>query len=117
MKSLVLRENKHGAAILTLNRPEKLNALTKDVFEALDEHVEAIARQTRDIGLVVLRGAGGNFSSGYDMAEALELALAADLVIAGESARFSDAYAHWGLTPIWGLSLRLPHRVGRAKAT
>jgi enoyl-CoA hydratase len=156
MNSLVLRENKHGAAILTLNRPEKLNALTKDVFEALDEHVEAIARQTRDIGLVVLRGADGNFSSGYDMGEvleyvragakphyhsevidkianlpqpvisavqghcstgALELALAADLVIATESARLSDAYARWGLTPIWGLSLRLPHRVGRAKAT
>jgi enoyl-CoA hydratase len=156
MNSLVLRENKHGAAILTLNRPEKLNALNKEVFEALDEHVEAIARQTRTIGLVVVRGAGNCFSAGYDMTEvleyvragakphyhsevidklanlpqpvisavqghcstgALELALAADLIIANQSSRFSDAYAHWGLTPIWGLSLRLPHRVGRAKAT
>ena len=33
MSNLVLRENKSGAAILTLNRPEKLNALTKEVFE------------------------------------------------------------------------------------
>jgi enoyl-CoA hydratase len=156
MSSLVLRENKHGAAILTLNRPEKMNALSKEVFEALDEHVEKLARETRTIGLVILRGAGANFSSGYDMTEvleyvrasakphyhsevidklanlpqpvisavqghcstgAMELALAADLIVANESAQFCDAYARWGLTPIWGLSLRLPHRVGRAKAT
>jgi enoyl-CoA hydratase len=156
MTSLVLREDHRGTAVLTLNRADKLNALNKDVFEALDQHVEAIARETRSIGLVVLRGAGANFSAGYDMNEvleyvragakphfhsevidkianlpqpvisavqghcstgALELALAADLIVACESARFSDAYARWGLTPIWGLSLRLPHRVGRAKAT
>jgi enoyl-CoA hydratase len=155
MTDLVLRENSHGAATLTLNRPAKCNALTKDVFEALDEHLDAIARETKTIGLVILRGAGGNFSAGYDMPEvleyvrahakphfnseviekmanlpqpvisavqghcstgALELALAADLIVASESAQFSDAYARWGLTPIWGLSLRLPHRVGSAKA-
>jgi enoyl-CoA hydratase len=156
MTELVLREDRQGAATLTLNRPEKLNALNKDVFEALDAHVEAIARDVRTVGLVILRGAGGNFSGGYDMAEvleyvkarakphfhseviekianlpqpvvsavqghcstgAMEVALAADLIFAGESARFCDAYAHWGLTPIWGLSLRLPHRIGTAKAT
>jgi enoyl-CoA hydratase len=156
MSDLVLRENRQGAAILTLNRPEKLNALTKDVFEALETHVDALARETRTIGLVILRGAGGNFSAGYDMQEvlayvrahakphfnsevieklanlpqpvisavqghcstgALELALAADLIAASASARFCDAYGRWGLTPIWGLSLRLPHRVGTAKAS
>ena len=156
MNNLVLRENKSGAAILTLNRPEKLNALSKDLFEDLEEHVDAIGRETRSIGLVILRGAGANFSAGYDMREvlehvrahakphfhsdviqkladlpqpvisavqghcstgALELALAADLIVASESARFSDVYARWGLTPVWGLSLRLPHRIGRAKAS
>ena len=156
MSDLVLRENRQGAAILTLNRPEKMNALTKDVFEALETHVDALARETRTIGLVILRGAGGNFSAGYDMQEvlayvrahakphfnsevieklanlpqpvisavqghcstgALELALAADLIAASASARFCDAYGRWGLTPIWGLSLRLPHRVGTAKAS
>jgi enoyl-CoA hydratase len=156
MTDLVLRENHQGAAILTLNRPDKMNALTKDVFEALETHVDAIARETRTIGLVILRGAGGNFSSGYDMQEvlayvrahakphfnseviekvanlpqpvvsaveghcstgALELALAADIIVASESASFCDAYGRWGLTPIWGLSLRLPHRVGSAKAS
>jgi enoyl-CoA hydratase/carnithine racemase len=156
MVSLVLRENRQGAAILTLNRPDKLNALTKEVFEALEKHVDAIARETKTIGLVIIRGAGGNFSSGYDIDEvienvrahakphyhsevidkvanlpqpvisavqgycstgALELALAADLIVASETARFSDVYARWGLTPIWGLSLRLPHRVGTARAS
>ena len=156
MNNLILRENKSGAAILTLNRPDKMNALSKDLFEDLEEHVDAIARETRTIGLVIVRGAGANFSAGYDMREvlehvrahakphfhseviqkladlpqpvisavqghcstgALELALAADLIVASESARFSDVYARWGLTPVWGLSLRLPHRIGRAKAS
>ena len=156
MTALVLRENKDGAAILTLNRPEKLNALSKGMIEALEEHVDVIERESKTVGLVILRGAGGNFSSGYDMAEiqeyvaarakphfhseviekvaklpqpvisavqghcstgALELALTADLIVASESAQFSDAYARWGLTPVWGLSLRLPHRVGVARAS
>ena len=156
MNKLVLRENHAGTAVLILNRPEKLNALSKALIEELDEHVEAIARETKTIGLVMLRGAGGNFSSGHDMTEvlaqvkahakphhfveaidkvanlpqpviaavqghcstgAIELALAADLIVASESAQFCDAYARWGLTPIWGLSLRLPHRIGTAKAS
>jgi len=155
MSDLVLREDKGGVAILTLNRPDKLNALSGPMFEALDEHLKTIARQSSKIGLVVLRGAGGHFSSGYDMAEiakavrahakphyesevieflanmpqptiaviegqcctgALELALACDLIVAAESARFSEVYSRWGLTPIWGLSLRLPRRVGSARA-
>lgn len=155
MTELVLREDKEGAAILTLNRPGKLNALSGEMFEALDEHLKAVARQSSKIGLVILRGASGNFSSGYDMAEiaravrahakphyesevierlanlpqptiaviegqcctgALELALACDLIVAAETARFSEVYSRWGLTPIWGLSLRLPRRVGSARA-
>jgi enoyl-CoA hydratase/carnithine racemase len=153
--SFIQRENRDGVATLTLNRPEKLNALSKEVFEALDDHVEDIMRETKTIGVVVLRGAGGNFSAGYDMHEvlqyvkahakphyhsevidklaklpqvvisaiqghcstgALELALAADLIVASESANFCDVYARWGLTPVWGLTLRLPHRIGTAKA-
>jgi enoyl-CoA hydratase len=54
---------------------------------------------------------------GYCSTGALELALAADLIVASASAKFSDVYARWGLTPVWGLSLRLPHRVGTAKAS
>lgn len=156
MTSLVVRTDHKGVATLTLNRPEKLNALSKEVFEALEEHVDAIQRETKTVGVVVLRGAQGNFSAGYDMNEvlqyvkadakphyhsevidklanlpqpvisaveghcstgALELALAADLIVANESAHFCDVYAKWGLTPVWGLTLRLPHRIGTAKAS
>ncbi|MTJ81873.1 MAG: enoyl-CoA hydratase/isomerase family protein [Telmatospirillum sp.] len=155
MNGEVLRTDKDGVATLVLNRPEKGNALTTEMFEELEKHLDSIAREIKTIGLVILRGAGGHFSTGYDMAEiaeltaahakphtqsevieklanlpqpvicaveghcttgALELALAADLIVAAESARFSDAGAKWGLTPIWGLSLRLPQRIGQAKA-
>jgi len=155
MSELVLRRDDQGVTTLILNRPEKVNALTKDMFEALDEHLQALIHQTRTTGVVILRGAAGNFSAGYDMEEvleyakarakphyhsevidklanlpqpvisavegycstgAMELALAADLILASQSAHFSDSYARWGLTPIWGLSLRLPHRIGTAKA-
>src|SRR5215472_15301726 len=71
MNKLVLRENHNGIAVLTLNRPEKLNALSKELIETLEEHVDAIARETKSIGLVILRGAGGNFSAGHDMNEVL----------------------------------------------
>ena len=54
---------------------------------------------------------------GYCSTGGMELALAADLIVASESAQFSDVYARWGLTPVWGLSLRLAHRIGTAKAS
>lgn len=53
---------------------------------------------------------------GYCYTGALELALAGDLIFAAESARFSDTHAKWSLVPIWGLSQRLPRRVGPYKA-
>jgi enoyl-CoA hydratase/carnithine racemase len=46
----------------------------------------------------------------------LELALAADIIIAAESAKFGDTHGKWDLVPVWGLSQRLPRRIGRAKA-
>jgi enoyl-CoA hydratase/carnithine racemase len=46
----------------------------------------------------------------------LELALAADLLIAAESAKFGDTHGQWGLAPIWGRAVRLPERIGRSRA-
>ncbi len=47
---------------------------------------------------------------------ALEVALAADFILASENAKFADTHAKWALTPIWGMSQRLPRRVGIATA-
>jgi len=42
----------------------------------------------------------------------LELALYCDIMIASEHARFADTHARVGLLPTWGLSVRLPQKVG-----
>ena len=53
---------------------------------------------------------------GHCYTGALELALAGDIILASANARFADTHAKWALTPLWGLSQRLPRRVGVAKA-
>jgi enoyl-CoA hydratase len=53
---------------------------------------------------------------GHCYTGALELALAGDIIIAAKSARFGDTHGKWALTPFWGMSQRLPRRVGIAKA-
>jgi enoyl-CoA hydratase/carnithine racemase len=149
---LVLRSDRGGVAQLTLNRPDKLNALNVALFEALEAHVADLERAPA--GVVVLRGAGRCFSAGHDLGDiatgerlprpnyqshvierladlpvpvisavhghcytgALELALAGDIILAAESAKFADTHARWALTPVWGLSQRLPRRIGTYKA-
>lgn len=138
---------------LTLNRPDKLNALSPSVFGELRDHIDAIAADT-SIGCVVLGGAGRAFCAGHDLDSissneharskhfesetvdalealpqptiariqghcytgGLELALGCDLLIASESAKLGDTHGQWGLVPIWGMSVRLPERVGRSTA-
>jgi enoyl-CoA hydratase/carnithine racemase len=46
----------------------------------------------------------------------LELALAADFIVAAESTRFRDTHARYGLQAAWGLTQRLPRRIGAAAA-
>ncbi|WP_439814595.1 enoyl-CoA hydratase/isomerase family protein [Zavarzinia sp. CC-PAN008] len=152
--TLVLRHDQDGIATLTLNRPDKLNALTVALFEELRAHVETLATQTETVGVVLLKGAGKCFSAGNDLGAiaagdrprdprlqgttieklanlpqpvivgvhghcytgGLELALAADILVAAESAKFADTHGKWALTPVWGMSQRLPRRVGPYKA-
>src|SRR5215469_15333909 len=152
--ALVERNDVDGAATLTLNRPEKLNALNVALFAELDAHISRLEAEPESVGLVIVRGAGRCFSAGHDLADistgerlpranfqagiierlanlpqpvisavhghcytgALELALAGDLIIASENAKFADTHAKWALTPVWGMSQRLPRRVGPHKA-
>jgi enoyl-CoA hydratase/carnithine racemase len=154
MAGLVERADSEGVAVLCLNRPDVLNALSPKLFAELRAHVERLAGETETVGCVVLRGAGRSFSAGNDLraiqagerapsphfqAEtldlierlpqpviaavqghcytgALELALACDLLIASESARFADTHGKFGMTPTWGMSQRLPRRIGPLRA-
>ena len=49
---------------------------------------------------------------GHCYTGSLELALACDLLIAAESAKFSDTHGRWAMSPTWGMSQRLPRRIG-----
>ncbi|MTD57025.1 enoyl-CoA hydratase/isomerase family protein [Amycolatopsis pithecellobii] len=53
---------------------------------------------------------------GIAAAGGLELVLCVDLVVAARSARFADAHANYGLLPGAGASVRLPRRIGPARA-
>jgi enoyl-CoA hydratase/carnithine racemase len=46
----------------------------------------------------------------------LELALACDFILADMSARFADTHGKWGLVAAWGMTQRLPRRVGYSAA-
>ena len=154
MSKWIIREDKGGISILTINRPEVLNALSPSLFVQLREHIDTIAQSEETIGCVILQGAGRSFSAGNDITAiqsgdtapsphfqaetidrleqmpqpvicsvkghcytgALELALGCDLLICGESAKFSDTHGKWGMSSTWGMSQRLPRRIGYLKA-
>jgi enoyl-CoA hydratase/carnithine racemase len=154
MSEHVLREVVDGLCTLTVNRPDKLNALDTQTFRELDEHLSFIERQDQELSCVVLRGAGRGFCAGADITAlanamqsvppelkpsvierlsripqpviaaihgtcftgGLELALACDFIVADTTARFADKHAKWGLVAAWGLTQRLPRRVGSAAA-
>jgi len=147
---LVLRSDRDGVSTLTLNRPEALNALSPLMFEELQSHLDQLATNPSEIGVVILTGEGRSFSAGNDLkaiergerastphqqAEtldliealpqpviasvtghcytgALELVLACDLLICADDARFCDTHGKWGMVPTWGMTSRLPERIG-----
>jgi enoyl-CoA hydratase/carnithine racemase len=154
MPNLVLREDDRGLCVLTLNRPDALNALSPNMFIELRAYIDAIAKDTDGVGCVILCGKGRSFSAGNDLkaiqagevapsrhfqAEtldaierlpqpviaavqghcytgSLELALACDLIVAADNARFADTHGKWAMSPTWGMSQRLPRRVGIGRA-
>ncbi len=67
MTDLVIRADKGGVVQLTLNRPDKLNALNVALFEALEAHVADLEKNPAAV--VVLRGAGRCFSAGHDLGD------------------------------------------------
>jgi enoyl-CoA hydratase len=64
----VLCEKNQNVAIITLNRPERLNAINKDLLRGLIENIE-IARQDKEVVSVILTGSGRAFCAGEDLKE------------------------------------------------
>jgi 2-(1,2-epoxy-1,2-dihydrophenyl)acetyl-CoA isomerase len=160
MERHLIEATSDGVTTLTLNRPDRLNALSTPIMEGL---LEALPRLAGDpaVGAIVLTGAGRAFCAGGDvkrMAEepierstdedvarlrgrmevsrllheipkptiamvngpaagaGLSLALACDLRIAGQSARFVTAFAKVGFSGDFGGSYFLSKLVGTGKA-
>jgi len=53
---------------------------------------------------------------GYCITGGVEIALCCDFIIASEEAKFADTHVRWGLRCSWGMSQRLPMRIGMLKA-
>jgi 2-(1,2-epoxy-1,2-dihydrophenyl)acetyl-CoA isomerase len=66
MSEELLLSTENGVAVLTLNRPERLNALTRIMLSELRTQLTALAEDP-DIGCVVLTGSGRAFCSGGDV--------------------------------------------------
>ena len=155
-------ERNEGLVTITLDRPEKKNALDGGMWLAL-EKIFAELTLDPEARAVILTGAGGNFSAGANLGGgkpgqgltgrpvqpiitemrvmgdivlslarmpkptlavvdgvcvgvAFGLALACDLLLASDRARFSEIFAKRGLACDGGTSWLLPRRVGLAKA-
>lgn len=65
---ILIREDTDAVATLTLNAPEKLNALSDAMLAALADALAGLA-QERAIKAVILRGAGKAFCAGHDLRE------------------------------------------------
>ena len=62
-----------GVAVITMNRPERKNAFTREQYELLADALKN-ADTNDEVRVVVLTGAGAAFSSGQDLKEMMELA-------------------------------------------
>ncbi len=66
MPALLLRENDGAVATLTLNRPDRLNALSEELMTALQAEFDRIAAEPAT-KVVILKGAGRAFCAGHDL--------------------------------------------------
>lgn len=62
----LLFERRNGVALITLNRPQRLNAINRRMIAEINQLLDAIALDDA-LGTVVLAGAGRAFSSGMDL--------------------------------------------------
>ena len=155
MFQTITYELSQGVAVITLNRPSVMNALSRQLRA---EMLTAVQQASVEARVLVITGTGRAFCSGQDLADAAaigaidlerilneeyvpllkaitdcriptiaavngaaagagaNLALAADVVIATESASFIQAFTRIGLVPDAGGSYWLPRQIGLARA-
>jgi enoyl-CoA hydratase/carnithine racemase len=70
--TLRLERPREGVVVLTLDRPERLNAMTATMFGELEETARVLDRE-EGLRVLVLTGAGKAFCAGYDLADAEKL--------------------------------------------
>ena len=152
----VLYEVKDNIAIITIDRPEALNALNAGVLKELEQAVTK-AENDQGVFVLIITGAGRAFVAGADIAEmkdntpdeaigfarygcdvfakiemltkpviaavngfalggGCELAMACDIRLASNKAKFGQPEVGLGITPGFGGTQRLPRIVGASKA-
>ncbi|WP_141013635.1 enoyl-CoA hydratase/isomerase family protein [Nocardioides sambongensis] len=72
-ETLTLEEVTPGVVVMTLNRPDRYNAMTNQMFDEL-ERAALDLDQEDDLRVIVMTGAGAAFCGGYDLADADHLA-------------------------------------------
>jgi len=152
---LVLYERRGPSAWITLNRPEKLNAMTYALVDQLEAALDR-AEADDEVRIVVVRGAGRAFCAGYDLeqeahggepsitewhevlardvavtmklwalskptiaavhgwclAGGMEVAMACDLLICADDARFGEPEVRYGSGPV---TLLMPYVLGERR--
>jgi enoyl-CoA hydratase/carnithine racemase len=66
----LLRHDAEGLCVLTLNRPDQLNALNTAIFRELEAHTADLETKRDSIGCVILRANGRSFCAGADLKDA-----------------------------------------------